>query len=178
MNDKNNYFSLFGFSPAFDIDTAELTSRYRELQKKLHPDKYATAGAKERAAAMQQATIVNDAYNTLKNPLLRARYLLELQGMDLAQEDNTVMDPGFLMQQMELREMLEEAKSAADPLAALDALADELVKQKQQILARLQEIFAAAALDVNSAAANVRKLQFLSRLEEEVDNQYTHFENL
>ncbi len=86
------------------MDLGVLDSRYRELQRTVHPDRFASAGEAERRLSMQQATTINEGYQTLKDPLKRGRYLLELSGYNLGDEPHTTRDTAFLMQQMELRE--------------------------------------------------------------------------
>jgi molecular chaperone HscB len=167
----HSHFDLFGLTPRFSIEGEALERSYREIQSKVHPDRFAHAGDAERRASLQWTTRVNEAYRTLKDPVQRAKHLLELNGVDVAFETNTAMPPEFLMQQMELRETLEDAKDAA----ALDALRKHLVSQK-----RAMEKAIAEAIDVKKdyggAAGLVRKLQFLDRLDEEIDSAYEEIE--
>ena len=109
-----NHFELFELAPGYALDTAALESAYREIQARVHPDRFAHAGDAERRASMQWTTRINEAYRTLKSPVRRAKYLLELNGVDVAFETNTSMPPEFLMKQMELREALEQAGEAKD----------------------------------------------------------------
>src|SRR5262245_49100286 len=109
----SSHFELFGLAPAYALDAGRLEQAYRDIQARVHPDRFAHAGDAERRASMQMTTQVNEAYRTLRSPVLRARYLLELNGVDTAFETDTAMPKDFLMQQMELREQLEEAKDAA-----------------------------------------------------------------
>jgi molecular chaperone HscB len=166
-----NHFDLFGLTPAFAIEGAALERSYREIQSKVHPDRFAHAGDAERRASLQWTTRVNEAYRTLKDPVQRARHILELHGVDVAFETNTAMPPEFLMQQMELRETLEEAKDAS----SLDTLRADLNKQRS-----LLEKAIAQAIDVKKdyggASGLVRKLQFLHRLDEEIDAAYEEIE--
>jgi len=167
----HNHFDLFGLSPMFSIEGEALERSYREIQSKVHPDRFAHAGDAERRASLQWTTRVNEAYRTLKDPVQRARHILELHGVDVAFETNTAMPPEFLMQQMELRESLEQAKSPA----ALD----EMRKRLRQDKARLQSQIAEALdtrKDYAAAAGLVRKLQFLDRLDEEIDSAYEDHE--
>src|SRR5258708_6988287 len=108
-----NHFELFGLTPAYALDLEHLDRAYRDIQSKVHPDRYAHAGDAERRASMQMTTRVNEAYRTLKSPVQRAKYLLALQGVDVGFETNTAMPREFLMQQMELRDRLEQARDAA-----------------------------------------------------------------
>ena len=107
MSVLKNHFELFDLPVSFDIDTNTLAERYRELQRTVHPDKFASAPNRERRLAMQKATQINEAFQILKKPLTRAAYLLQLHGIDTNQQ-NTTMDSEFLMTQMELREELAE----------------------------------------------------------------------
>ena len=122
---KQNYFELFGLEPGFEVDLSAIAESYRELQRAVHPDRFASASDQERLLSVQQAAHVNEAYQTLKSPLLRARYLLELQGIALNDTDTT-MDPMFLMEQMELRESLAGVAGQSDPFAALMTLRDTI----------------------------------------------------
>ncbi len=166
---KQNYFELFGLEPGFDIDLSAIAERYRELQRAVHPDRFANASDQERMLSVQQAAHVNEAYQTLKSPLLRARYLLELRGIALNDTDTT-MDPMFLMEQMELRESLAGVTGQSDPFAALMALRDTIDARDKVLLSSLSEAFACgepAALQ--GARDTVRKMQFMEKVLSEVE---------
>ena len=160
-----NHFALFQMKPAFAIDAAQLDAAYRELQARVHPDKFASATDAEKRVAMQWATRANEAYQTLKHPLKRATYLCELNGVDLGIESNTAMPPAFLMQQMEWREALDDARDAKD-LAALETLDTELRAARKR---QLDDI--AALLDggqYEQAGERVRQLMFVEKFADEV----------
>src|ERR1700741_4810022 len=129
----HNHFDLFGLSPRFSLEREALERSYREIQSKVHPDRFAHAGEAERRASLQWTTRVNEAFQVLKNPVKRASHLLELHGVDVAFETNTAMPPEFLMQQMELREALEEAKSPAALDEMRKALRQEKAKLEKQV---------------------------------------------
>src|SRR6185369_13417182 len=118
----SNHFELFGLAPAFVLDVARLESAYRDIQSKVHPDRFANAGDAERRASMQMTTRVNEAYRTLKSPVQRAKYLLEMNGVDVGFDTETAMPKDFLIEQLELREKLEEARDAA----SLDRISKDL----------------------------------------------------
>jgi molecular chaperone HscB len=107
------HFALFDLQPGFRLDQDLLASRYRELARHVHPDRFADASEREQRLALEQSASLNEAYRTLKNAPQRARYLLALRGPELPLEV-TVQDPGFLMQQMQWREELEELHESAD----------------------------------------------------------------
>ena len=166
---KQNYFELFGLEPGFEIDLSTIAERYRDLQRAVHPDRFANASDQERLLSVQQAAHVNEAYQTLKSPLLRARYLLELQGIALNDTDTT-MDPMFLMEQIELRESLAAVSGLSDPFAALMALRDTIDAKDKSFISSLSEAFASgdeAALQ--GARDTVRKMQFMEKLLSEVE---------
>ena len=112
-----NHFALFQLPIIFDIDRVELDLAYRQVQSKVHPDKFVNASDAEKRVAMQWATQANEAYQTLKNPLLRAIYLCNLHDVDLQTESNTSMPSSFLMQQMERREAFDSARQEQDEVA-------------------------------------------------------------
>jgi molecular chaperone HscB len=166
-----SHFDLFGLPPAFAVEGDALERSYREIQSRVHPDRFAHAGDAERRASLQWTTRVNEAYRTLKDPVQRAKHLLELNGVDVAFETNTAMPADFLAQQMELRESLEEAKSAA----SLDEMRRTLVTQKSILEKQIAEAIDARK-DYAGAAQLVRKLQFLDKLDSEIDAAYETIE--
>ncbi|RJG00192.1 Fe-S protein assembly co-chaperone HscB [Noviherbaspirillum sedimenti] len=159
------HFDLFQLPQRFEIDLAALDRAYHEVQNQAHPDRFASASSAEKRVAMQWATRANEAYQTLKNPLARAKYLCELNGVDLQVESNTAMPPAFLMQQMEWREALEDAHAAKD-IGALESLEGELLAARKAEVAGL-----AAQLDTgdfHAAALGVRRMMFVEKFEDEV----------
>jgi len=160
-----NHFELFHLPQRFSIDVSALDTAYREVQNRVHPDKFAAASDAEKRVAMQWATRANEAYQTLKSPFKRAAYLCELNGIDLQTESNTAMPPAFLMQQMEWREALDDAKAACD-LAALDRIDAELREARNQQIAQIGAQLDAG--DFENAAKGVRQLMFLEKFGEEV----------
>ena len=167
----SNHFELFGLVPAFALDIARLEAAYREIQSKVHPDRFAQAGDAERRASMQVTTRVNEAYRTLKSPVQRAKYLLELHGVDVGFETNTAMPGDFLAGQMELREQLEEAKD----VDALRLLQESLSIQKKTLEAQIAEQIDRLK-NFSAASDPVRKLMFLERFGEDIDAAYESLE--
>ena len=161
-----NHFELLGLPAAFALDGARLEQRYRELQSRVHPDRFAASSEAERRVAMQWATRANEAYRTLRDPLARARYLLSLKGYDTGEESNTAMPPDFLMQQMEWREAAAEARAERDR-EALARLHAQLAAARGEMLESLGRALDAANYDAGCSL--VRKLRFLEKLDEEID---------
>jgi len=165
IDPSKNHFDLFGLPVAFVLDVAELSGRYRELQRVVHPDRYASAPQQEQRVALQQATQVNEAYETLRDPLKRAVYLLQLQGVDTDQETATTRDAAFLMQQMELREALAEIRSAPDPVARLDDLMREIgAMLNSQVGELAMQLETGTPEQLEAARESVSKMQFLNKL--------------
>jgi molecular chaperone HscB len=164
-----NHFDLFQLPARYTIDMAGLDAAYRDVQGQVHPDRFVNATDAEKRVAMQWATRANEAYQTLKNPQKRARYLCEMNGVDLQTESNTAMPMEFLMQQMEWRDQLGEARAGKD-VAALEAL-DEQVKAERKTRLELvgRELDAG---DFAEAAQGVRALMFLEKFGEEVHHAF------
>ena len=160
-----NHFDLFQLPARFTLDVKALDAAYRDVQGQVHPDRFVNATDAEKRVAMQWATRANEAYQTLKNPQKRARYLCEMNGVDLRTESNTAMPMAFLMQQMEWREALGEARADKD-VPALESL-DEQVKAERKSRLELvgRELDAG---DFAEAAQGVRALMFLDKFGEEV----------
>jgi molecular chaperone HscB len=160
-----NHFELFNLPQQFAVDAGALDSAYRDVQGRVHPDKFVNATDAEKRVAMQWATRANEAYQTLKNPQKRAQYLCELNGVDLQTESNTSMPMAFLMQQMAWREELGDARAGKDS-DALDALDKQLRAERKAHLAAIEQQIGAG--DFVQAAQGVRALMFLEKFGEEV----------
>ncbi len=169
MQNNPNHFEIFSLPEAFPVDVEELTRVYRELQRELHPDRFAGAGDHEQRLSVQYAAQVNEAYRTLRSPVRRARYLLELKGRS-ADAENSQLDPCFLMRQMELREDLGAVRDADDPQAALDALRDEVRKELRDIERVIAGQFRDGSEEaLDKASRLVQEMQFLVKLDEEAE---------
>lgn len=190
MNLSANFFELFDLPVCFALDRVALDKAYRELQGRVHPDRFADAGAAEQRVSMQWATRANEAYNALRKPLARARYLLELRGVDVAVESNTAMPADFLIEQMEWREAVEEARQGGDH-HELEALHSRLRSELDGRYADLggwldaddgdsgrlsQADSLGAQKNLDNAAAEVRKLMFLEKLLQEIDDAIADLE--
>ena len=164
---SRNHFDLLGLRPAYAIDSSDLESRYRELQGRVHPDRFAAAPESERRVAMQWAVQANEAYRTLRDPVGRARYLLALKGFDTGEESNTAMPADFLMQQMEWREGVAAARGSRDA-ARLNELRSEIGEERGEMLKQLERAIDRDA-NYDAGCSLVRKLRFLEKLDEEID---------
>ncbi|HET9463646.1 MAG TPA: Fe-S protein assembly co-chaperone HscB [Thiobacillus sp.] len=175
MDFSQTYFELFGLPQSYALDRDKLDTAYRELQNTVHPDRFAAQPEAEQRVAMQWATQVNEAYQTLRHAVNRGVYLLKLQGINAFDANNTKMAPAFLMQQMEWREAIEDAR-AGKRMAALDSLTDDLRVAHRRIEAQLAELIDTAH-DYEAASEAVRQLRFMDKLIAEVGDVYEELES-
>ena len=177
---EKNFFDLFGIERVYTLDRLLLRDRFRDLQKKFHPDNFASSSEQERRLSAQYAALINEAFTTLNDPMLRGRYMLASFGIS-DEENDTRMDPEFLMQQIELREEMEAAQSSKD--SAVDALGQLAIKVDKEFLkkeASIAEILDNTADYKQDTASDqesrlekarhlVRELQFLNRMRTEIE---------
>ncbi len=163
-----NPFALFGLKPTFEIDGQQLAETFRSLQRVVHPDRFANASDQERRQSVEQAAAVNDAYQVLRDPVLRGRSLLALRGVDAKEDAGTFQDTAFLMEQMELRERLGDIRESSDPFRLLVEI-KELLRERR--VAMINEVSAFFRTDTpeawSQAAEKIRQLRFFDRLTEE-----------
>ncbi len=163
-----NHFELFAVPESYEIDPQALERAYRNLLREVHPDRFAGASDAEQRVAAQWATRANEGYRTLKSPLNRGRYFLRINGVDTEEESNTAMPLDFLHQQMEWREAVVEAKSRGDS-AQLDTLAAQRISEEKILFEQLRQQLSNSA-SLIAARVTVRKLRFLEKLGEEIDD--------
>jgi molecular chaperone HscB len=159
-------FELFGVERRFELDRHALDARWKALQGEVHPDRFAAQGASAQRVALQWAVRVNEAYQRLKDPLRRAAYLCELAGHRIDAESNTAMPSAFLVQQMQWREELEDARSVQE----VEALAGEVDAARSAALASLQGCLDERS-DAAAAAEQVRALMFVERFAADIDQR-------
>jgi molecular chaperone HscB len=167
MKLDDNDFVLFGLPERFTLDRAELDARWRKLQGSVHPDKFAAQGPAAQRVAMQWAVRVNEAYRRLREPLTRAAYLCALRGAPIDAHDNTAMPAAFLMQQMQWREALDDARGDADVLGRLDTEVRRTEHELFGDVARLLDDEAAPA----HAAERVRALMFIDKFRRDLSER-------
>jgi molecular chaperone HscB len=163
---SQNYFEIFALDVSSSVDMSQLKQKNQALQQQMHPDRFASGSEAEKRDAMQKTSLINQAFNTLKEPASRLQYMLSLQGIDMNAETDTTMDGGFLMEQMELREAIAEVRDQSDPLDALDKIATQLKQKATQLLSEFDQFYDQSAFD--KAREVVRKLQFINKAQREV----------
>ena len=169
MDAHDNYFVLFGLPQGFQINTDALASRYRELQRQYHPDRFAHH-PEEQQKAVQWSSRLNDAYDVLGNPVKRASYLLELAGRHV-NLGASIADTDFLMSQLELREQLDEAESS-----------EQLVGLRLEVEEWLQSLAREFVLDFDDedwseAQDTVRKMHFMANFLADIRRHEDRFED-
>ncbi len=164
---SSNFFELFNLPVSYDVDLTAVQSQYMALQKQVHPDRFANGSDQEKRISMQQTSWLNEAQQTLKDPVLRATYLLKLKGVDFNMDNETTMDAGFLMQQLEMRERLESIKNETDPLAALDKMAKDVKTSTNTMMNDFAQAYEKDQLD--DARELIRKLQFMQKAKKEIN---------
>lgn len=162
-----NDFELFDLPQQFELDAGDLAKRWKALQAQTHPDNFVNATSAEKRLAMQWSVRVNEAYQRLRAPLQRAAYLCELRGVPINAESNTAMPHSFLMQQMTLREELDEAHGNT---VALQRLADMAGAAKREWLAKVEQALDADN-DTQAASGAVRALMFIERVSKDINQQ-------
>ena len=140
----------------------QLETNFRAIQSASHPDRFVTCTSAEKLQSMQTATLANEAYLTLKSPANRAKYLLAQQGIDAIDEKNTQMPADFLMQQMEWREAMEDAKAEKN-IGDLEQLLAEMQLDAKKLQTSLADLIDTQK-DYKSATDDTRKLIFIDKV--------------
>lgn len=162
MSSPPDHFALFGLAPRFGVDLTALETAYKDVQARVHPDRFAAGTAAERRVAMQWATRANEAFRSLRDDARRAAYLCEMNGVSIDAESNTAMPPAFLMQQMTWRETLDEA--VAVDIATLKSEVEAVRKATVGEIAEAAD----AQRDFARVASLVRQLMFIDKFLAEV----------
>jgi molecular chaperone HscB len=183
--ETSNFYEIFSLPSSWQVDRPVLDSRYRQLQREFHPDRFAAKGDVEKRLAVQTTSLINQAYETLKSPLKRAQYMLELEDIDAGQESHITSDMSFLMKQIEFREALEDIRDSADPLAGLERMRDDVEAQYLQLQVDFEAQHSAAqqsaaqqsAANYNDALDTVAKMHFFAKLLDEIEQREEELED-
>lgn len=158
-----NYFEIFNLPEKFDIDLVLLQDNYREIQKKIHPDKFTTSTENEKIQSMIKSTQVNDAYLTMKLPLKRAHYLISLHHKN----KKIILPPDFLIQQMEWEEYFESIQTEKEKINEFH----KMIKDKKNDYSKLLQNQIDQKKDWDAAAITVHKLQFVEQLVSKISQE-------
>jgi molecular chaperone HscB len=156
---NKNYFEMFGLPVDYALDQGLLADRFLDLQKQVHPDRFAAGTDQEKRLAMEWATLVNTANETLRAPLPRAIYMLALSGIEL--KHNPILPPELLMNQIDLREQLESIEEGKGNLEKLDSFREKMGQEINKVQAEFKK---SLDKDTGKAERLVYELQFLSKL--------------
>jgi molecular chaperone HscB len=167
-----NYFQLFGLAVEFAVDLEALEQSRRHWQNQVHPDKMMHASAQAQAFALKQSAYINQAYRTLKAPLSRARYLLELKGIKI-NDNSAQLPPEFLMTQMALREKFEQLEAQGADSVSYQTWQLEIDQALEQRYAELQQLLKAASTEaLTKAALTFQELQFFARFQQSLQKKH------
>jgi molecular chaperone HscB len=173
---NQNYFELFGLQPAFTIDRAQLLAAQQGLQSSYHPDRHVNENDRDRRLSVQIASWVNQAYETLQDPVKRSRYLLEISGADIPDDSTTTSDTEFLMEQIELREAVDACRQVQDGLAQCQQIEDRLTQRATELANEFVARFEAD--DLGGAVTLSRKMQFIQRIQHQLGELQFELEGL
>ena len=163
---NRNYFELFDLQPSYQLDLAQLQLRQQSLQSDCHPDRFVNAGEREKRISVQMASWVNQAFETLSDPVKRANYLLELGGLEALDESETTSDTAFLMEQIELREQIDACRQSDDALDCCDRVAADLQDRARLLSDEFLQQFDKGEL---TAARQIsQKMQFIQRIQQQL----------
>ena len=151
-----NFFELFKLPEKFQIDTEKLQENYRSIQKEIHPDRFATSSENEKMQSMIKTTQINDAYQTLKSPIKRAKYILSLHKFN----EKVTLPPDFLMQQMEWEEHLEEIEKDKNELEQFKLSINKEYEQHSSLAQQQID----SEQKWSEAAITIDKLYFIEKL--------------
>lgn len=162
-----SFFEVLGLPRRMKQDGAALERSFRDASRHVHPDRFRAKSAIERRLALEQTTVVNEAYQRLKDPRRRAEYLLSLEGIEIGSEEHRTDDPELLMEMMELTEAIDSAKSTE----TVDELAVRLERERSVILGVLEAYFDEGTGEATEAARQLERLRYIARLQERIEGK-------
>ena len=172
---QQNYFDIFSQAVSTEPDITLLKEENRQLQQQSHPDRFVNSSDAEKREAMQITSLINEAFDILKNPVSRLQYMLSLKGVDMNSETDTSMDGAFLMEQMELREEVASIRKQADPLDVLDVMTLDLKAKEADLIKIFERHYQLDELEQGREL--VRKLQFLNKAQKEINETIEQLED-
>jgi molecular chaperone HscB len=158
-------FATLGIPRQYEVDLATVERTHRELSRALHPDRFVGAAPSERRAALARAIEVNEAWRVVRDPIRRAEALLALADVAVGEDREPKADPEFLMEMLEQREALAEARDSRD-LPAVRKMAAAIEARAAGVERRLSDGFARG--EAASLVASVGELRFYRRFLDEV----------
>ena len=164
----SNFFDVFSIPATFQVNLIALADQYRELQARVHPDRVAGGSEQEKLQAIQATSFLNEAYETLHSPQRRAAYLLELQGIDVNQVDQSDLPPELLMEQIGLREQLEELPRDESALGKLEQLRESIEQRQSGCQTQFAQVIEQGNL--TEAKKHYYEMQYFAKLAAEIES--------
>ncbi|CAO1333248.1 unnamed protein product [Diamesa hyperborea] len=161
IDQKINFFQLFGLDIKHQLDSTELTKQFRNLQSQLHPDKFSNRSDQEQTLSLEWSSLINKAYKTLQTPLQRGEYILKLKGIELP-EGNTDLDKEFLMEIMEKNEEVEDTDTKDDLKSILKQTRDEILQLSDQFSNQIK------CDNIDKAKDHLVKMKYLTSIEKSI----------
>ena len=158
-----NYFEVFDLPKILGINPVTLETKFHELSRKFHPDYFTTGSAEDKQKALTMTSLLNDAYRTLRHPVRRVEYLLELEGL---KSDGSKVPKAFLMEMFEINEQVEEVKSGSASPEQLGAVRSDIENRATQFEAKIEQASAEWDRLVSSQASDAELKAQLSKLTE------------
>ncbi len=165
-NLSQNYFELLGLTPGFDLDINHLRGRQQQLQSQFHPDRHVTSDPQTRRFSVQMAAQINQAFETLRDPVKRAYYLLEIAGAEIPNDSTTTSDSQFLFEQIELREAIDACRQSETALQEAAEIGADLNARLIQLSNQFVTLYKDNQLD--AAIDRSRKMQFIQRIQQQL----------
>ena len=164
---SSDAFALLGLTPRFDIDADTLEKAFFERSKELHVDKFAHLPASERVVALSKSRAINDAYQLLKKPASRAEYLMAREGIVIG--DNERIDPALVMDLLEEREALSEAR-VAGKLDVVENMQAAMKARRKAAFEQIKTLFGAPVIGWAEIKQQLILLRYVERYLEECDS--------
>ncbi len=170
----SNFFEYFNQPVQFPVDLTALHQAQLALQAELHPDRFVNGSDQEKRLSVQKASMVNEAYQTLKEPVKRAQYLLELAGVE--KDDNqTTNDSTFLMEQITFREEMGECRTNTDPLECIEHLTVKLKQRAEDFSQEFEQQLQDKEYEI--AQESARKMMFVKRILDQLNDLQSEIED-
>ncbi len=180
---KADYFSFFGLERKLGLDLAALERQFYELSWKLHPDNFHNASGYEQELSLEKASVLNDAWRTLRDPVARVEYLLGLEGVRREGEIKQQAPPDLLAEVFELNEYLEElraARRAGGDAAQMQELRHHLQQARESFQHKLEKVLAELTAQFprfDAAADEAARKSALDKMSE-ILNRHSYIRNL
>ncbi|RLA08365.1 MAG: Fe-S protein assembly co-chaperone HscB [Gammaproteobacteria bacterium] len=157
-----NYFYIFNLKPTCNIDLIKLKQLYQDLQKKYHPDNYATSTDETKQKAVHNSSLINIAYKTLNTPILKINHIFEIQGIDVKNDKNPI-DIEFLSQHITLQDQISSSKKNA---TTINAIKNKINTEYDEYLNNICTLI--AKKEYYKSLSLFKELQFIDKIKKQL----------